>query len=143
AASCASRDDCESVPFLQAMLHGVVSYAGKPINLASNPETAMLKAAEFGCVPSFEFYYEDFGTEKKPDNYHYMNYATDAQLCYDRMSSVFSDLGDKKITAHYRVKSGVYCTEYGGSTSVYVNYNKNDVTVAGVTVEARDFLRVN
>ncbi|MCM1364564.1 MAG: DUF5696 domain-containing protein [Faecalibacterium sp.] len=142
-AACASRDYCSSVPFLQALLHGVVNYSCEPINLTSNSETAMLKAAEFGCVPNYELYYEDFGTDETADNYHYMNYASDVQLCYERMSSVFSDLGDKKITAHYRVKKGVYCTEYGGSTSVYVNYNKKDVTVGGVTVEARDFLRVN
>ena len=57
--------------------------------------------------------------------------------------NVFADLSDRKITAHYRVKSGVYCTEYGAGTSIYVNYNKKDVTVSGVTIEARDFLKVN
>lgn len=142
-AACSNRSECSSVPFLQTLLHGVVNYSCAPINFSSNMETAMLKAAEFGCVPSFEFYYEDYGTDNKADNCHYMNYATNVQLCYDRMNNVFADLSDRKITAHYRVKSGVYCTEYGAGTSIYVNYNKTDVTVSGVTIEARDFLRVN
>ena len=58
------------------------------------------------------------------------------------MSSVLSDLRDKKITAHSEVKSGVFRTEYGSSISIYVNYNDKDVTVNGVTVEANSFIRI-
>lgn len=136
------RDDCSNVPFMQAVLHGVVPYSGTAINLSSNTDTALLKAAEYGCLPSYELYYKNYGTDGNADSYHYANYGTDAQSCYERLLNTFSDLENKKMTAHYTVKKGVTCTEYAGNISVYVNYNKKDVNVGGVTVEARSFLRV-
>ncbi len=142
-ASISKRGGCRAVPFLQILLHGTNIYSCEPINLEENSETAMLKAAEYGCAPCYELYYEDRGDEKQSDSYNYMNCASDAQLCHERMNKVFSDLNGKKITAHYQVRSGVYCTRYGSDTSVYVNYNNKEVTVGGVTIEARDFLRVN
>ena len=141
-ASVKGRDYCTSVPFLQSLLHGVAAYSSTPMNLNSNTDTALLKAAEYGCIPNFEMYYSDNSTEEKQDSYHYMNCGTTAQSAYERLANTFSSLQNKKITAHYLVKKGVYCTEYSGNISVYVNYNKKDVTVNGVKVEARSFLKV-
>lgn len=138
----AKRDGISSVPFLQAVLHGMVSYSSTPINQSANPDTALLKAAEYGCIPSFEVYYADSGSEEEADTLNYINCAGFAQSVYERLSNTFSDLSGEKITAHYLVKKGVYCTQYSGDINVYVNYNNKDVTVNGVTVEARSFLRV-
>ena len=142
AASVHGREYCSSVPFLHALLRGVVTYSSTPINLSSNYDNALLKAAEYGAVPSFAVYHADLSEEKKTDNSYYMNCAGTAQSVYERLSNTFSSLVNEKITNHYRVKKGVYCTEYSGSISVYVNYNDTDVRVNGVTVEARSFLRV-
>ena len=125
------------------MFHGYVDYSHTAFNREKNSETAFLKAAEYGAVPSFEWYGADLGTEEKKDAFYYMNGANEAQRCYERLNAVFADLRDKKITAHSKVAGGVYCTEYGSSDRVYVNYNKKDVTVSGVTVEARSFLKVS
>lgn len=133
-----------SVPFLQAVLHGYTDYSLSPINAEKNPETAFLKAVEYGAVPCFEWYYADLSKDgEKKDELYYANSVDDARQYYERMNAVFSDLRDKKITKHYKVKSKVYCTEYNSSTGIYVNYSKKDVTVNGVTVEARSFVRVN
>lgn len=141
-ASVAERDYCRSVPFVQSILHGIVNYTTAPLNLAKNAETALLKAAEYGAVPHFEVYYEDFSTEEKQDTYHYTYCASLAQTDYERIANTFKTLQNEKITNHYLVKKGVYCTEYSSDISVYVNYNKEDVKVNGVTVEARSFLKV-
>ncbi|MGN1194785.1 MAG: DUF5696 domain-containing protein, partial [Acutalibacteraceae bacterium] len=135
-------ESASSVPFLQILLHGLCDYSGKPLNLYKNFESGLLKAVEYGEVPSFSLYYKDLSTDKSSDSYYYMNCATNAQIAYDRMSTVLSGLSQKTITAHYKVQSKVYCTEYGGNISVYVNYRDTDVTVNGVTIAARDFVKV-
>ena len=142
-AACAKRKLCTAVPFLQSVFHGYVDYSHTAFNKEKNSETAFLKAAEYGAVPSYEWYSANLGTEEEKDKFFYINGANEAQQYYERMNSVFGDLRSKKITAHKKVASGVYCTEYGSSSSVYVNYNKKDVTVNGVTVEARSFQRVD
>ena len=135
-------ENASSVPFLQILLHGLCDYSGKPLNLYKDFESGLLKAVEYGEIPSFSLYYKDFSTDKSSDAYYYMNCASNAQIAYTRMSNILSGLSGKTITAHYKVKSKVYCTEYGGNISVYVNYGDTDVTVNGVTVCARDFVKV-
>ena len=135
-------EDAVQIPFLQILLHGICNYSGTSLNLWEDFDSGLLRAVEYGEVPSFTFYYQNLSDGEKEDPYYYMNSSSDASLAYERMSAVMSGLGGKTITAHYRVMSKVYCTEYGGNISVYVNYRDTDVTVNGVTVGARDFVRV-
>lgn len=102
----------------------------------------MLRAAQYGEILSYEFYYENAETENDKDNFYYMNFATHAQNAYERLSALYADLASRKITNHYCVKKGVYCTEFGDGVSVYVNYNSKDAKVNGVTIEAKSFLKV-
>lgn len=141
-AKCAENELCTAVPFVQSILHGYVDYSHTAFNKAKNSETAFLKAVEYGSALSAEMYFSNFGTDEKKDGFYYMNSANDAQRYYERASAIFTDLRDKKITAHRKIQNGVFCTEYGSSVSVYVNYSKKDVTVGGVTVEAKSFVRV-
>ena len=101
-----------------------------------------LRSVEYGAVPHFEWYYADNSTEESRDEYNYNNSINEAQLYYQRMSSL-SDLRNARITAHEKVRNNVYMTEYEGNTKVYVNYKKTAVTVDGVTIEPRSFVRVN
>lgn len=133
----------KEIPFVQAVLHGIADYSLSPINLKNNSTEAILKCAEYGAVPYYEWYYADKGTEDKADKYYYMNSVSDAQTGYERMKNTFSDLRDKRITDHEEVKKNVFVTEYGGNTKIYVNYNEEAVTVSGVTVEGKGFIRVN
>ena len=137
-----NRELCTSVPFIQAVYHGFFDYSLTPINTANVSETMFLRSVEYGAVPHFEWYYTDNSTEESKDKYNYSNSINEAQLYYQRMSSTLSDLRDARITAHEKVKSNVYMTEYEGSTKVYVNYRKTAVTVDGVTIEPRSFVRV-
>ena len=140
---CKGRELCTSVPFIEAVYHGFFDYSLTPVNTANVNETMFLRAVEYGAVPYFEWYYADNSTKEEKDEYNYLTSINEAQLYYQRMSSIFSDLRNSRITAHEQVKSGVYMTEYEGSTRIYVNYNKKAVTVSGVTIEPRSFVRVN
>lgn len=137
-----NRDLCSTVPFIQAFYHGFFDYSLTPINTANVSETMFLRSVEYGAVPHFEWYYTDNSTDESKDKYNYSNSINEAQLYYQRMSSALSDLRNARITAHEKVKSNVYMTEYEGSTKVYVNYRKTAVTVDGVTIEPRSFVRV-
>lgn len=141
--SCKNTELCTAVPFIQAVYHGFFDYSLTPINTANVSETMFLRSVEFGAVPYFEWYYTDNSDEENKDKYCYTNSINDAQLYYQRMSSSLSDLRNARITAHEKVKKNVYMTEYEGSTKIYVNYNKKAVTVSGVTIEPRSFVRVN
>ena len=136
------RKYVQAIPFMQILLHGYTDYSSTAFNLETDSETAFLKAVEYGCVPAYDLYFADYSTDETQDNYSYENYVSQMQVFYERMNSAFSGLRDKKITAHSEVKSGVFCTEYGSSASIYVNYNDKDVTVNGITVEAKSFIRV-
>ena len=137
-----NRGLCSTVPFIQAVYHGFFDYSLTPINTANVSETMFLRSVEYGAVPHFEWYYTDNSTDKSKDKYNYSNSINEAQLYYQRMSSALSDLRNARITAHEKVKSNVHMTEYEGSTKVYVNYRKTAVTVDGVTIEPRSFVRV-
>ncbi len=137
------RELCTRVPFIQAVLHGLVEYSCEPVNKSENSERAFLKSIEYGAVPYYEWYAADLSTEERADKLNYLNSIAEAQSQYERAAAVFGDLRDARITDHYRVKKNVYYTCYDNSTGVYVNYNSEPVSVNGVTVEGMSFLRVN
>lgn len=135
----ASREFCSSIPFLQIVFHGVKPYTLTSPNLCKDIETQALKCVEYGAVLSCDAYYEDFSKDGQSDPMNYLSFGSALQGYYDRFSAL-SSLSSMKITAHYKVKSGVYCTKFDDSVTVYVNYNKKDARVGGATVEARSFI---
>ena len=132
-----------SIPLIQAILHGIVDYSFSPVNTAKNSTKALLKCAEYGAIPSYEWYGTDLGNEENSDSYYYMNSLADAQNSYMRLKNTFSDLRTEKITDHKSIRKNVYMTRFGNGTKIYVNYGKSPVTVSGVTVERESFIRVN
>ena len=131
---------CKSVPFLQAVLHGICDYSFTAVNLSSDPSVAILKSIEYGAVPHYEWY---FSETQEDDIYYYMNSVSQARLAYENMKNIFSDLSDQRITSHEEVRENVMRTIYSGGSEIYVNYNNKAVTVGGITVDPMSFVRVN
>lgn len=131
---------CTSVPFLQAVLHGICSYSFTPLNLSSDPAAAMLKSIEYGAVPHYEWY---FSSQGENDSYHYMSSLAEARLLYENMKNMFSDLQSQRITSHEQVKENVMRTVYSSGSEIYVNYNNKAVSVSGITLDPMGFMRVN
>jgi len=135
-----------TVPFLQMVLHGSMKLYTSPINLASNSETAVLRAIEYGMLPNFQVTYEPSSVLKKSeytDNYAsgYESWRGDILEAYAMALQSLDGLMGQAITAHAQVAENVYATTYAGGDVVYVNYSESDVTVDGVTVPARGFYR--
>lgn len=131
---------CSSVPFLEAVLHGICDYSFTAVNLSSDPVKAMLRAIEYGALPHYEWY---FGQYEEKDNLHYMNSLSQARLLYENMKKMFSDLRDQRITSHEKVKENLTRTVYSSGSEIYVNYSDKAVSSGGITVDPFGFLRVN
>lgn len=132
-----------SVPFVPLVLHGIVDYTGEPINTQINIEETLLKYVEYGACPHFEWSYEPVSDNEETDIYYYDNTVNVAAEYYKKVDDTLNDLRDARMTDHYQVADGIFCTEYDTGSLIYVNYTDTDYETLGVTVEAKSFLRVN
>lgn len=131
-----------SVPFVPLVLHGIVDYAGEAINIQNNLEETMLRSVEYGACPHFEWNYEPL-TDDGSDVFYYDNTINEAAEFYSKANEALNDLRDARMTDHYEVSDGVYCTEYDTGAMIYVNYTDSSCETRGIVVDARSFLRVN
>lgn len=143
AAAYPETDGYASVPFVQMVLHGAVTYALRPINIAQDTETAFLKSLEYGAIPSYAWIYTATGNEAIDALYHYETQINTAAENYRTAAQTLGDLQDARMTSHYEVQEGVYCTEYNNSITLYFNYTDEAVTVNSITVSPMSCLRVN
>ena len=132
-----------SVPFVPLILHGIVDYTGDPINTQINMQEALLKYVEYGACPHFAWSYEPSSENEKDDKYYYDNTINTASEYYRKANETLNDLREARMTDHYQVADGIFCTEYDTGSLVYVNYTDTDFETLGVTVGARSFIRVN
>ena len=132
-----------SVPFVPLVLHGIVDYTGEPINTQINTEETMLKYVEYGACPHFAWSYEPISDNAETDKFYYDTTVNSAAEYYQKADSVLNDLRDARMTDHYAVADGIFCTEYDTGSLIYVNYTDENYEILGVTVEARSFTRVN
>lgn len=136
-------DSYTAVPFMQLILHGIVEYAQEPVNLSENSDKAFLKSVEYGALPSYAWTYDKTGVEDIDALYNYESQITKAAENYAKADAALKDLRSARMTSHYEVQDGVYCTEYNNSVLLYFNYNDTAVTVNSITIEPMSFLRVN
>ncbi len=140
----AEDDSYTSVPFVQIILHGIVEYSGAYINTSDNKDIAFLKCIEYGMLPGFVLTNDSFaGTDKYTEIFNSDNWLNNIYSSYSSFSLLMSDLRSSRITDHYMVSEGVYCTEYESTTRIYVNYTDEPITVSGITVEPMNYFRVN
>ncbi len=133
-----------SVPFVQIILHGIVEFTYDEINLSSNDKIDLLRCVEYGAVPGYVLTNDSLDdSDKYADLFSVDENLNSMYDSYASVGAVLNDLRGSRITDHYAVMSGVYCTEYESTTRIYVNYTDTTVTVSGVTVEPMSFFRVN
>ena len=133
----------KQIPFVQIVLHGICDYSLSPVNLADESTDAFLRAVEYGAVPCYEWYYADTSDGTSEDRYHYLGYASQARQQYELAEAALGDLRGSRITDHGMAAENVFYTVYDNETEIYVNYSDEAVTVSGVTVEPKSFIRVN
>lgn len=133
----------KAIPFAQIVLHGIVDYSNEPINLSENSKQAFLKSIEYGAMPSYEWTYAKTDNEEFDAKYNYESQITQAADNYTFADNTIGNLRSARITNHYQIQNGVYCTEYNNSIVIYFNYNSEAVTVNSITVEPMSCIRAN
>jgi len=128
-----------SVPFYQIVLHGLVPYTGRAINLSEDYTKNLLKTIECGAGLYFSFMTEETAVlqETKFRQFYaneYGKWVQDADALYKRFISDFSGLYSQAITNHIILAPGVTVTEYQDGTRVIVNagsivFNYNDIII--------------
>ncbi|MBR3974338.1 MAG: hypothetical protein IKJ88_00595 [Clostridia bacterium] len=126
-----------AVPFVMAILHSTVEYSGKAANICSVPKLEMLKCIEYGGVPHFMLVYDS------SSQLYYANSVNEIVDFVLRANKDLTDLTSARITAHYSVEDGLFCTSYDNGAVVYVNYNNYSVTIGEISVMPYDYLRIN
>ena len=126
-----------ATPFLPMLLHGSYCYSGSPVVSAETDKLALLRAVEYGCAPYFSW----TGASRSVNCFENQLPAC-AAFC-TRAARELGDLSGLRMTDHYAIAEGVFCTEYGSGIRVYVNYNNYSVAVGTVSVPPYDYLRID
>lgn len=129
------------IPFMQMMLHGITAYSTAGINSAYDIKTAFLKSVEYGCLPSVDWYCTKLGTEID-DKYYYDSNINEIVTYYTKANNALRDIQSSRMTSHYKVQDGIYCTEYDNSIKVYVNYTGTAVTINGIKIPSMDCVKI-
>jgi hypothetical protein len=133
-----------TVPFLQIVLHGIVPYTGKAVNLAEDYTKNLLKTVECGAGLYFSFMEEDTSElqETKFRQFYaneYKKWAGDADKLYKQFNADFGHLYNQKIVNHVILAPDVTITEYEDGTRVLVNASDNDYRYNGNNFKADDY----
>lgn len=135
----------EEVPFYEMVLHGYLPYAGEAMNLADDYRTALLKSVESGAGLYFKWIYAENAVLKDTE-YDYLysvNYETwleQAASDYARMNRELGGLAGYEILSHEYVLKNVAKVTYEDGSLVYVNFSKENVTVDGIVIPAKDYV---
>ena len=127
--ACSSNVNIDSsIPFMQMVLHGFVSYCGPAINMFYDPELALLKNVEFGAAPAFMLAHDDIAELKNTSYavFYSIDYNAWHSLMvnmYRRFAGVYNGLANVPMERHDRLADGVYMTTFNNGVQVLVNYN--------------------
>ena len=136
--------ETDSVPFLQMVLKGYISYYAPYANEGFYRQTCILRTIEYGAYPSFLVMgAENSQLLKTPlvDRFSlcFDDWEGTIGTTYQKVNTALSAVEGATMQEHRVLASGVVRVQYDNGVSVYVNYNSDAVTVDGVTVEGLDF----
>lgn len=133
-----------SVPFLQMVLHGSISYSSPALNLTSDYQTSLLRAVENG---SGLYYTLAVGNSEQLKNtplggYFSVDYSfwkPKIEADFKKVSDILNQVNSAEMTSHKYLEYGFVEIGYDNGKNIYVNYSDGEKSVDGVTVAARSF----
>jgi len=134
-----------AVPFFPIVLHGIVPFSGKSINLAEDYSKNLLKSIESGAGLYFSFMSEETSVlqETKFRQFYaneYDKWVGDADVLYQQFSKDFGQLYSQAIVNHRILSHGVTITEYEDGTRVVVNISDNAWNYNGRNIDANNYI---
>ena len=136
-----------SVPFVQMILHGHIPYSATALNLADNYEYSFLKAIENGEQLSYTLAYRNLDklTKSSHTEYNSVDFGYWKEIIKEdaaKADSILKGTYDKKITEHKYLADDVVSVTYENGIKIIVNYSYDDYSADGITVKARDAMRI-
>ena len=131
------------IPFIEIVLHSIVDYSLEPVNLAEDTQKAFLKSVEYGAMPSYEWFCTSVEDNEVNAKYYYSDQLTQAADNYMTADAALGTLSSARITNHYEVQPGVFCTEYNNSILLYFNYTSETATVNSISIKPMSCIRAN
>lgn len=134
----------QAIPFYQIAVHGLVGYTSSPLNLSDDPEAALLRAVEYGAMPSFYLTYEEsYKLERAPVDdlvsTYYKDWIGPSADMYTRAVEVLGRVQHLTILGHERIDNKLYRTIYSDNTQIIVNYGDETRSVEGASIPAKGF----
>lgn len=134
------------VPFVAMVLHGYLPFAGAPLNLEQDLQTAFLQTVESGASMQFRLMAaENMVLKGTAYDGAFAGCASAWQeritALYGRAERELEGLWGQRITGH-QWDGELAVVTYEQGARVYVNYGDSAVTSGGVTVPAMDFIVV-
>ena len=137
-----SRFATDSVPFLEIVLKGYISYYSTFLNFSSNIDLDVLKCIEYGVNPSYLI------TEKQSyllsdtlsNNYYatyYGNLSSMIKGQYMYINNVLKEVNGASIDDRIIVCEGVSVVKYSNGKEIVVNYTNDSYTYNGVLVSGK------
>lgn len=131
-----------AIPLYQLAVSSIIPYSIEAVNRSIDPDSMVLKCAEYGADIKYDFAYDSLGITGEAalsylDGTWYKQWSKHTVDSYKRLSEI-SDIISGEMLRHNKIKENVFVTEYEGG-KIVVNYSENDVTVGNTIVKANDF----
>lgn len=138
--------ESNSIPFVQMVLHGNMSYAAIPQNISANPNQTYLDSVLLGASPYACFITKEdsliFNTPYETQWYS----LSSAERLNDFIKSakasqkISAEIGNATLTGYKQLSDAVKCSSFSNGKSIYVNYSSSDVTMLDKTIPAYGFV---
>lgn len=133
-----------TVPFIQMVLSGKISYNSEPINLKEDIRLELLKCIESGTAPTFLLSFKNTSALKETNYTEF--YSIDYEILkkdmvesYKYVDKTVKAVSGSELVSHSILSDGVTVSVYGNGKKIYVNKTDNDFAADGITVKARDY----
>lgn len=133
----------KSVPFVQLILHGFVTYTDEPINLFYDQNVQKLQLIEYGCIPYYKITKE--ATEKlKLADYNelfsseYSQWKEDIVSFYTECNEKLAEVWNQPMVYHEN-NGTTAIVRYENGKTLLINYTAAELVIEGVTVGAYDY----
>ncbi len=136
-----------SVPFYQMVYHGYANYSFTAINYDADFTRALLKCAEYGGCPKFQFIFREddrlsFDDDAAYYAAYYERWLDSAAESYTFLKDLLEPVQNALMVNHVTLASEVYRTDYDNGVSIFVNYSNVDYTAEdGTVVAAKSAIR--
>ncbi|MBN2222666.1 MAG: hypothetical protein JW708_10705, partial [Vallitaleaceae bacterium] len=133
----------EEVPFLPIVLNGVLPMYSDYSNFQANQTLYRLQLIEQGIYPSFLLTYEEpaelINTNSSDIYSSKFEYYEEKIVEYDREMKELALLRNGAMIADYEKDKGVSKVSYTNGLVIYVNFNEEEATIDGITIEGHSY----